>query len=137
MSLKYGKNEEQHPTEVILHQRDDELYGDSSSHKKENISFASEKIIGAFSNTNELVKDESSGYSKTVNNSATLSTHRGPVVLSHLSPAKSQQLNQRRRNNRRGLSADRGKILINVLYFTKKMHFSYMNTNSIISYPNK
>jgi hypothetical protein len=108
----YENNEGKHSTtEVILHhQHNDQLYSESSSNVKDKSIYASEQSNGGGQNDGAIKTEGRSGYSKTVT-STSINNQRIPVLLSHLSPsARSHQLNQRRRNHRRGLSADRGKL---------------------------
>ena len=125
----YENNEGKHSTttEVILHhQHNDQLYNESSSSVKDKSIYASEQSNGGGQNDGAIKSEGRSGYQKIVNTSST-NNQRIPVVLSHLSPARSHQLNQRRRNHRRGLSADRGMFLYPfLLSFTKIRKFYYM-----------
>ena len=107
----YENNEgKQSTTEVILHhQHHDQLYSENSSNVKDKSIYANEQSNGGSQNDEAIKTEGRSGYSKTVTSNS-INNQRIPVFLSHLSPARSHQLNQRRRNHRRGLSADRGKL---------------------------
>ena len=115
----YENNEDKHrtTTEAILHkQQTDKLYMDNPSpNGRDKSIYVSDQIndIGGGGQLDGSVKNVARNGvypNKTVNNSSSINNQRGPpVALSHISPSRSHQLNQRRRNHRRGFSADRGK----------------------------
>ena len=117
----YENNKGKHnTTEVILHhQHTEQLYSESSSNVKDKSIYASELNNGGGQTDEEIKNEIRSGYSKTVTPSS-INNQRAPVVLSHLSPARNHQLNQRRRLHRRGLSADRGKFFYSYSVFRRQ-----------------
>ena len=114
----YENNEDKHrtTTEVILHkQQNDKLYMENPSpNGKDKSIYVSDQSNGLgggqLDGSVKNVARNGAYPNKPANNSSSTNNQRGPpVALSHISPARSHQLNQRRRNHRRGFSADRGK----------------------------
>lgn len=100
--------------EVVLHQHD-KLYSESASDVRDRSIYVNEETVGGGQHDHTVSTGRSVGYSNKVATQPSTSTQRVPVVLSHLAPARHHhpnQLNERRRNHRRGFSADRGELLL-------------------------
>ena len=117
----YENNEDKHrsTTEVILHnQHNDKIYMENSPpNAKDKSIYVSDQTNGVgggqHDDSAKNVGRNGAYPSKTANNSSIINNQRGPPVsVNHISPARNHQLNQRRRNHRRGFSADRGKTFL-------------------------
>ena len=96
--------------EVVFHQHD-KLYSESASDVRDKSIYVNEETVGGGQN-DRSVSAGRSGYPNKVA-TPSITTQRGPVVLSHLTPARHHhpnKLNERRKNHRRGFSADRGEL---------------------------
>ena len=116
----YENNEDKHrsTTEVILHnQHNDKIYMENSPpNAKDKSIYVSDQTNGVgggqHDDSAKNVGRNGAYPPKTANNPSIINNQRGPPVpVNHISPARNHQLNQRRRNHRRGFSADRGKSL--------------------------
>lgn len=114
----YENNEDKHrpTTEVVLHKHhNDKLFMENSpvNAKDKNIYVSDQNngVGGGQQDDSAKSVNRNGAYPpKVTNNSSSINNHRAPPVSSnHISPARTNQLNQRRRNHRRGFSADRGK----------------------------
>ena len=107
-----GNNELQNKAEIVLHQHDKYQVESASEVKDKRILIKEDAVGGGLNNYNDLPSGRTEYLNKVPTPSARI---QDPVVLSNVISARHHHpislLHQHRRIHKRGLSADRGKLL--------------------------